>query len=207
MYSNFWQDGDDYNENIAKVRDGLGRLYQSSEMWRHPVTVMVFPADASSINKRSDSPYGAYAMPKKSNQVRSAAPRFSPNVRDESDIVTGVLPSCFDSKSKCEKLTKSCSGRGDCIAKYKAEGEDQGTCFQCLCNKPDKRKVSGGTKMTYWGGAACQKKDVTMPFWLLSGITIFLTSAVFWGIGLIYSMGSEELPSVIGAGVSGPKAR
>jgi hypothetical protein len=43
-----------------------------------------------------------------------------------------------------------------------------------------------------------------MPFWLLFGTALFLGLIVMWGIGMLYSMGSEELPSVIGAGVSGP---
>ena len=58
-----------------------------------------------------------------------------------------------------------------------------------------------------WGGPACQKKDVSTPFWLLAGITIFLVSVVSWGIGLLVSIGQEELPGVIGAGVAGPRAQ
>ena len=45
------------------------------------------------------------------------------------------------------------------------------------------------------------------PFWLLAGVTIFLISVVSMGVGLLYSIGTEELPSVIGAGVSGPRAK
>lgn len=64
-------------------------------------------------------------------------------------------------------------------------------------------KNSDGTlKVTYWTGPACQKKDVSMPFWLLAGISIMLVSFVSYGIGLLYSIGDEELPSVLGAGVS-----
>ena len=59
----------------------------------------------------------------------------------------------------------------------------------------------------YWGGAACQKKDVSAPFFLLAGLTIALVGVVSWGIGLLMSVGQEELPSVIGAGVAGPRAQ
>lgn len=62
----------------------------------------------------------------------------------------------------------------------------------------------GGKKTTYWGGPACQKKDVSIPFWLFVGTTLTLMFLVGSGIGMLYSMGAEELPSVIGAGVSGP---
>lgn len=70
------------------------------------------------------------------------------------------------------------------------------------------RKNSDGTvKTVQWGGPACQKKDVSIPFWLLAGFTVLLVGVVTWAIGLLYSVGSEELPSVIGAGVSGGKAQ
>ena len=65
----------------------------------------------------------------------------------------------------------------------------------------------GGVKTVYWGGAACQKKDVSVQFFLLAGLTIALVGAVTWGVGLLMSVGNEELPSVIGAGVAGPRAQ
>lgn len=46
-----------------------------------------------------------------------------------------------------------------------------------------------------------------MSFWLIAGFTVALVAAVSWGVGLLYSIGQEELPSVIGAGVAGPKAQ
>jgi hypothetical protein len=62
-------------------------------------------------------------------------------------------------------------------------------------------------KRTYWGGAACQKQDVSSPFWLLVGITVVLAGITSAGIGMLFSVGEEKLPSVIGAGVSGPRPR
>ena len=62
-------------------------------------------------------------------------------------------------------------------------------------------------KTTYWGGPACQKKDVSVPFWLFVGSGVLLAFLISSGIGMLYSMGSEELPSVIGAGVSGPSRK
>jgi hypothetical protein len=43
---------------------------------------------------------------------------------------------------------------------------------------------------------------MAVPFWLLASTTVGLVSIISMGIGLLYSMGAEELPSVIGAGVS-----
>ena len=45
-----------------------------------------------------------------------------------------------------------------------------------------------------------------MPFFLLAGVTLGLLAVSAWGVGLLVSVGGEELPSVIGAGVAGPRA-
>ena len=46
-----------------------------------------------------------------------------------------------------------------------------------------------------------------MPFFLIAGTTIAIVALVSWGIGLLFSIGQEDLPSVIGAGVAGPRAQ
>lgn len=38
-------------------------------------------------------------------------------------------------------------------------------------------------------------------------MTVFLVALVAWGVGLLMAVGGEELPSVIGAGVAGPRAQ
>jgi hypothetical protein len=68
---------------------------------------------------------------------------------------------------------------------------------------PDSTDGNKGKKTIYWGGAACQKKDVSGPFFLLIAVTIALVGAITWGVGLLFSVGQEDLPSVIGAGISG----
>ena len=68
-------------------------------------------------------------------------------------------------------------------------------------------KNNNGIQTTRWGGPACQKKDISSNFFLLAGISIALVGMATWGVGLMYSIGEEELPSVIGAGVAGPRAQ
>ena len=46
-----------------------------------------------------------------------------------------------------------------------------------------------------------------MPFLLIAGFTIVMVATVSWGVGLLFSIGQETLPSVIGAGVAGPRAQ
>jgi hypothetical protein len=52
-----------------------------------------------------------------------------------------------------------------------------------------------------WGGAACQKKDISSSFFLISGVTIAIIVIIGTAIGMIYSVGTAELPGVISAGV------
>lgn len=110
------------------------------------------------------------------------------------------IPACFTSKASCVNTTNSCSGHGTC---YKAYAK----CFKCRCGSTVVRENADGTKKTVqWGGAACQKKDISVPFILFAGFGVVMTALIAGVISMMYSMGSQELPSVIGAGVAGPKA-
>jgi hypothetical protein len=157
------------------------------------------------------------------NSVPSSSP--APPVSDLEDFpiisalandkgpVRGILPNCFKSQSACEKQTHNCSSHGECklLHKGRGEGKDRQTldCYGCAC-VPTKEHVGedkgmeSKQKVTYWGGPACQKKDISVQFWLFVATGVVLAFLVSSGIGMLYSMGSEELPSVIGAGVSGP---
>ncbi|KAI1613771.1 hypothetical protein EDD36DRAFT_434490 [Exophiala viscosa] len=111
-----------------------------------------------------------------------------------------VIPQCFSSQSSCENTTNFCSGRGNC---YRAHTN----CFKCRCGTTIAHVNQDGTKKTtQWGGAACERKDISIPFILFASFGIAMTALISGAIGMLYSMGSQELPSVIGAGVAGPKA-
>jgi hypothetical protein len=110
------------------------------------------------------------------------------------------IPQCFTSQSQCENVTNTCSGHGSC---YKAHTN----CFKCKCGTTLARVNPDGTKKTVqWGGNACQKKDVSVPFVLFASFGVVMSALVVGAIGMLWSMGSQELPSVIGAGVAGPRA-
>ncbi|KEF54327.1 uncharacterized protein A1O9_09493 [Exophiala aquamarina CBS 119918] len=111
-----------------------------------------------------------------------------------------VIPECFSSQSACENTTNFCSGHGSC---YSAHSK----CFKCRCGTTLARVNPDGTsKTTQWGGLACQKKDISVPFILFATFGVFMAAVIAGGIGMMYSMGAEPLPSVLGAGVAGPKA-
>ncbi|KAF2118123.1 hypothetical protein BDV96DRAFT_610977 [Lophiotrema nucula] len=220
----------DLAKSIANVLNGIVTWGNSRD---YCVTVVLMPPSPAH-SKRAAQPYGTYDLPSTLEARRdktemllspaasepSAEPQ-NPNVSNLEDMPTiqisqannsspvlGILPSCFNSQGICEKKTHFCSGHGSCGVLHNGTGKGKDTrtrdCYACFC-KADVVQVSkSSNKTTVWGGPACQKKDVSVPFWLFAGTGILLAFLISSGIGLLYSMGSEELPSVIGAGVSGP---
>lgn len=90
-------------------------------------------------------------------------------------------PACYPSNSSCNDATDTCHGHGTC---YKKSGD----CYACRCY---------GT----YGGSACQKKDISSPFFLTVGVTLGMMVAIMAAVGMIFRVGDTELPGVISAGV------
>jgi hypothetical protein len=110
------------------------------------------------------------------------------------------LPACFSSGDACNSATNNCSGHGSCSKKHSS-------CYACKCGSTVvQQNDDGTTKSVQWGGSACEKKDVSAPFFLFAGFGVAMAGLIAGIIGMVYSMGQEELPSVIGAGVAGPRA-
>lgn len=167
----------------------------------------------SSWSIKSNNSYGSYEKaPQKQIGRRGAREDSTKSTRGSegraapsSHYIKGVAPLCYTSLDSCMSATNSCSGHGDCYKK--TNGTDTtAACFACQCKVQHETKTSKGGKTyrttTHWGGGACQKEDVSVPFWLISGFTVIMVTLISWGIGLLYSVGEEKLPGVIGAGVS-----
>lgn len=193
----------------------------------HESTVILMPASTQKTKRTSTSPYGRYAMPNsKPLQARGAqseAPLTAPSAPQTSlashrhstpqalkassaPKSPGILPVCQPSIDKLNEATNNCSGHGTLYLKLKSTSESSPDCYACRCQKTVIDRGEG-TKTIEWAGPACSKKDVSQPFWLLAGITIGLVATASWGVGLLFSIGQEDLPSVIGAGVAGPRAQ
>ncbi|KAI3340649.1 hypothetical protein F4824DRAFT_451681 [Ustulina deusta] len=115
-----------------------------------------------------------------------------------------VVPNCFVSQNACETATSLCSGHGVCVDRWGKDNTDN-SCFFCHCGKTVDADSKGREQVFYWGGAMCQKRDVSTPFWLFAGVTIALVATIAFSIGLLFNVGEEKLPGVIGAGVSRSK--
>lgn len=196
------------------------------------ITIITTPSSHNSGAKNAD--YGTYSMPAggcqsplRKRQQPSAAeeplevePSTAPvthntipvsSLADQSEPLPGILPACFPSLSACQSMTRNCTGHGSCGLKYSDSNSPKDSrfkdCYACQCTATTKDSGSGGVSTTYWGGPACQKKDVSVQFWLIALFTVALVGLVSFAVGQVWSMGEEELPSVIGAGVSGPVKR
>jgi hypothetical protein len=131
----------------------------------------------------------------------------SPDYQQQNSELSTLVPLCYGSNSSCTTTTGNCSGHGHCYLKSASKDEAATShCYACRCTKTTVTNQDGSIRTIQWGGAACQKEDISNPFFLLAGITILVIVAVSGGIRMLFSVGEEELPSVIGAGVSSARA-
>jgi hypothetical protein len=171
-------------------------------------TIVLVPSTARSARSPSKHSHSARQLSEEEEEALSASlfPQVSTTQSNSSNsphppkLTPGTfLPTCFSSESSCANATNSCSGHGSCSKKYAG-------CYACRCSRTIVRyNDDGTTKSVQWGGTACEKKDVSVEFWLFASFGIAMTALVAGAIGLLYIMGAEELPSVIGAGVAGPR--
>jgi len=176
------------------------------------VTVVVLPNNgpkSSSWGPKLQRRNAAEALLSTSPNTAESSPEPEIFHTTSTQAKTSPIPARYDSVSSCMKTTGNCTGHGECLRLFaEKDGDRTNEVFGCVCNKPSVRENKDGSKKTtYYGGSACQKVDVSGPFWLLAGTTVFLITILSFGLGVLYSMGNEELPSVIGAGVTGPRAK
>ncbi|OTA68388.1 hypothetical protein K449DRAFT_429237 [Hypoxylon sp. EC38] len=155
-----------------------------------PTADSTFDADGSRKPVSDDKPFHAFASSSKS----AGRPPT-------------LLPSCFSSFNACVSATDSCSGHGQCINKWEklSLDETKNACFFCHCMATNETDSRGHVGLYHWGGSSCHKRDVSTPFWLFAGVSIALVGTIAFAIGLLFNVGEEKLPGVIGAGVSRAK--
>lgn len=199
-----------------------------------PMNIIIAPASAQD-HKADTSVWGTYRMPDSQSPLKkrsaqrpqpSEEPLDLPPIFEEvssedftpyassnttSAYLPGILPACFSTLSACQSSTNNCTSHGSCYKKYTdATAGDKSPhkeCWTCGCKASVTKNSNGKTKTTYWGGPACQKKDVSTEFWMIALFSVGLVGLVGFAVGTVFGMGQEELPSVIGAGVSGPVRR
>jgi hypothetical protein len=183
----------EYLNAQKQIAEILAKVHSKSEH----IIVIAMPLH---INVQKRDNYGSYqALPKEKLAVRAAGKSAI-----NSTFPKTTIPTYWSSHDACVSNTANCSGHGTCIKKWsekvsKDEAGPEG--WACAC-QATVIQTGSRTKTTNWGGPACQKKDISVPFFLLAGFTVVAVSVIAYGIGLLFSIGQEDLPSVLGAGVA-----
>ncbi|KAJ5202414.1 hypothetical protein N7449_004493 [Penicillium cf. viridicatum] len=178
----------------------LLHLAKISSTSNREITTVALPTGVKSegLSRRGAKPSSAQVT--QQNAVRRSA--------QNSALRSTLAPVCHASNSSCAESTNNCSGHGSCYLKYGSGVEGTtGNCYACQCKQSVVQNSDGTTKTVQWGGSACQKKDISSPFFLVAGVSLLAIVLVGSAIGMLFSMGSQELPSVISAGVGGPKSQ
>ncbi len=197
-------------DNILKELKALPTL---GDIGRVVSTVVLVPEAAAKSNSHnwSDKPQElrrrqaeqVISAPEKAAETESTTSASAAPTSTAPSRPKGRVPACFNSQESCMEATGNCSNRGNCTNKYgeaPADPKEGDVCYVCRCKgTPSKSGV------THWGGPTCGKEDISVPFWLFVTSGVFLAGIVYFSIGMLYSIGEEKLPGVIGAGVSRSK--
>ncbi|KAK6330234.1 hypothetical protein TWF730_004729 [Orbilia blumenaviensis] len=176
----------------------------------YPSVVGLIPLDSRAAKRSENTDFiGEFdikkAKRKEAPLVPAEQPKFAGSEEDTSVVtplqknankIARPKPGCFENSDVCGNRTNSCNGRGKCV-----KSTTQSNCWSCVCT-PTVMKVNGANKTTYWGGNACQKKDVSVPFVLFTTFTIGMLLAIGWTINKMIDMGAEDLPGELSAGVT-----
>ncbi|OXV07696.1 hypothetical protein Egran_04541 [Elaphomyces granulatus] len=194
------------------LRNLFQHLILLSEL-KQETTVVLLPAMSTTLQP-IQIPTTRYNW--KAQLVASSSNPASPKIKPRSvesnvlreTVLSSLVPSCYKTNLTCVRETNNCSGRGYCYRKYVSTDEALPNCYSCKCMEEVKKDKDGSIiSRVRWGGPACQKKDVSAMFFLLASITIIVAVAVASAISQLLSVGQEELPSVIGAGVGTLRAQ
>jgi hypothetical protein len=127
------------------------------------------------------------------------------SVRRQTHIPSLLTPMCHSSNDLCAQKTQNCSDNGECYRKYRAKDSTEEDCYACRCKTQEIKNKDNTIKTIQWSGVACQKIDISTPFFILAGLSVLLVIAISWGINFLFTVGQEELPSVLSVGVAAPR--
>ncbi|KAL4788749.1 hypothetical protein BDV19DRAFT_375288 [Aspergillus venezuelensis] len=116
------------------------------------------------------------------------------------NLPLSLAPVCYATNSSCNDATGTCSGHGACY-------EKSSDCYACSCYETTVKDRGGVERKIRWGGPACQKQDISSAFFLIAGVTLTVMAAIGAAVGMIFRVGTTELPGVISAGVGAVKAQ
>jgi hypothetical protein len=189
------------------VRHAIAEAVRHSDL--ASLTVIVLPAEHLCAKKADPAASWGVAPRASSWPQKRQAPAAA---ADQPRLAAAQSPPRrYESLGDCQRTTANCTGHGTCRLVYSdtTAGDRRFDFYGCVCDRPEieRYKDGGVRRTTRFGGTACQKVDVSVPFWILLSASIFLILLVYMAIAMLFSVGGEELPSVIGAGVTGPRPK
>ncbi|KAM0305377.1 hypothetical protein HYE67_008704 [Fusarium culmorum] len=192
------QDGD-HPTTLLNELPKLQKLAESGELH---TTLVFLPLEADRENASGEDQdlrrRQAETVISSIEEVQEAPAAETSSVPEVPKFSSVPASMCFKSESECNKSTGNCSNHGKCKSRY---GKGDESCFSCHCLST----MSKAGSITHWAGGACSKQDISVQFWLFAGFTISLLTILYLAIGMLFSVGEEKLPGVIGAGVSRSK--
>lgn len=171
-------------------------------------TLLILPSKLSKASKSHTHTQNARSNPEETPLDLPSYPTLAPAIQaapnssaNTTHPLPSAVPACFSSLASCTNTTNACSGHGSCY-------EAHNNCFKCRCVatvlvEPD--SDGDGKKTVMWGGGACEKKDISVPFLLFASIGVGAAILISGSIGMLWGMGSAELPKVLSAGVGGSR--
>ncbi|KAK5992640.1 putative endoplasmic reticulum membrane [Cladobotryum mycophilum] len=189
----------------------LASLAKAGEM---ETTVLLLPAVSESSGPKHWSDRPLELRRRQADEAEQVITSFgktishampTSNIPDDNvfQAPSGPIPACFKSLDSCVSATGNCSHQGQCLDKFASpSAKSAEVCFSCHCLST--RHDENGP-LTHWAGPTCAKKDISVPFWLFAGFTLLMIGTLSLATSMLYSVGEEKLPGVIGAGVSKSK--
>ncbi|RFU77625.1 hypothetical protein TARUN_4618 [Trichoderma arundinaceum] len=185
------------------------RLASLAKIGEMQTTVILLPAGGKPSGSKQGSGQQQDLRRRQAERVISsfhkAAAPVAPTSSAAKNIFnapSGPIPACFDSLDSCISSTGNCSHQGQCLNKYGSADAGGSACFTCHCLST---RVGEDGPLTHWAGPTCAKKDISVPFWLFAGFALLMLGTLSLAVTMLYSVGEEKLPGVIGAGVSKSK--
>lgn len=172
-------DSETYNFSIKVLSDYLVALSAN-----YDISVIALPVDNN--NKHLND-----HLQKRSQELNALFKESNVNKRASNN------GACFSSEDACNVGTSSCNSRGKC-------SQVKSGCWSCVCAAT---RNEGKTKTTNWSGFDCSKKDVSSEANLLLWTTLALVILIIGGIKLLYNVGNESLPGVLGAATASKKSQ
>ncbi|KAM5441398.1 hypothetical protein MferCBS31731_003469 [Microsporum ferrugineum] len=205
------------NGELGSLFKALATLSSNSNV---ESTVITVPYDTYTKNKGQKRSPADKAKPKvhkvrspSANQAARADATLASTAIPANPTAPFHLPVCYTKNETCTERTNGCSGHGSCYlkrtsTKNSTSSSHENDCYACKCHRTVvSTNKDGKTKTVQWGGPDCSKRDVSMQFWLIGGLSLLLVLGVGYGIGMLFSIGEEELPGVLSAGVAPPKQK